>query len=56
MPSTHRAFLGTLEVAPSSTRVTVMEQRKLSEEVVSFRTNGVVKVSEAVDPSWILNY
>ena len=31
-----------------------MEQRKLSEEeVVSFRTNGVVKVSEAVDPSWI---
>jgi len=31
-----------------------MEQRKLSEEeVVSFRTNGVVKVSGAVDPSWI---
>ena len=31
-----------------------MEQRKLSEEeVVSFRTNGVVKVPEAVDPSWI---
>ena len=31
-----------------------MEQRKLSEEeVVNFRTNGVVKVSEAVDPSWI---
>ena len=31
-----------------------MEQRKLSEEeVVSFRTNGVVKVSAAVDPSWI---
>ena len=31
-----------------------MEQRKLSEkEVVSFRTNGVVKVSEAVDSSWI---
>lgn len=31
-----------------------MEQRKLSEEqVVSFRTSGVVKVSEAVDPSWI---
>jgi len=34
--------------------VTVMEQRKLSkEEVVSFRTNGVVKVSGAIDPSWI---
>ena len=34
--------------------MTVMEQRKLSkEEVVSFRTNGVVKVSGAVDPSWI---
>ena len=32
-----------------------MEQRKLSEEeVASFRTNGVVKVSGAVDPSWIL--
>ena len=31
-----------------------MEQRKLSEEeVASFRTNGVVKVSGAVDPSWI---
>ena len=31
-----------------------MEQRKLSEEeVVSFRTSGVVKVPEAVDPSWI---
>lgn len=31
-----------------------MEQRKLSkEEVVSFRTNGVVKVSGAIDPSWI---
>ena len=31
-----------------------MEQTKLSEEeVVSFRTNGVVKVSGAVDPSWI---
>ena len=31
-----------------------MERRKLSEEeVVSFRTNGVVKVSGAVDPSWI---
>ena len=31
-----------------------MEQSKLSEEeVVSFRTNGVVKVSGAVDPSWI---
>ena len=31
-----------------------MEQRKLSEEeVVSFRTNGVVKVSGAVDLSWI---
>ena len=31
-----------------------MEHRKLSEEeVVSFRTNGVVKVSGAVDPSWI---
>ena len=34
--------------------MTVMEQRKLSkEEVVSFRTNGVVKVSGAIDPSWI---
>ena len=34
--------------------MTVMEQRKLSkEEVVSFRTNGVVKVSGAVDTSWI---
>ena len=34
--------------------MTVMEQRKLSkEEGVSFRTNGVVKVSGAVDPSWI---
>jgi len=34
--------------------VTVMEQRKLSkEEVASFRTNGVVKVSGAIDPSWI---
>ena len=31
-----------------------MEQRKLSEEeVVSFRTSGVVKVPAAVDPSWI---
>lgn len=31
-----------------------MEQRKLpEEEVASFRTNGVVKVSGAVDPSWI---
>ena len=34
--------------------MTVMEQRKLSkEEVASFRTNGVVKVSGAIDPSWI---
>ena len=47
-------FLAHLKSPHPRREVTVMEQRKLSEEeVVSFRTNGVVKVSEAVDPSWI---